>query len=221
MNIQTIHNFGLVDEKGDAFEFTVDSRERGSCRLVAVLQTERGPRRTEVANVPRPQWNAVAAAAVKELVSEMGENERGKKAPTLHVGVNRISPLVGRELGVLLIALMEEGAIERMDALLHSWRELAREERWWLYAKAAAPGQLTGSGWRRALFHAFSETPETRVVPSVQTRKQKLWESQEPLLSEVGNVSDPPPRTQAQAAKVRRSKCKTAQTPDDGQMRFF
>mgnify|MGYP002382947642 CR=1 FL=1 len=32
----------------------------------------------------------------------------------------------------LLIALMEEGAAARVDALLRARRELAREERWWL-----------------------------------------------------------------------------------------
>jgi hypothetical protein len=221
MNTQTIHNFGLVDEKGDAFEFTIDPAEHGSCRLVAVLQTERGPRRTEVANISSDQWNAVAAAAVKELVAEMGENEREKKTPTLRAGMNRISPLVGRELGVLLIALMEEGAIDRMDALLHAWRELAREERWWLYAKAAAPGQRVGAGWRKALFHALSETSETRVAPPVEAQKKRLWEHQEPLFPEAGNPPEPPLRTQGEAIKTRRSKRKTAQTAADGQMRFF
>jgi hypothetical protein len=222
MSAQPIHNFGLVDEKGDAFEFTVDAVGNGSCRLVAVLQTERGPRRTDVAAISIDQWNAVAAAAVKELAAEMGENEREKKAPTLRRGMNRISPLVGRELGVLLIALMEEGATDRGDALLHAWRELAREERWWLYAKAAAPGQRVGAGWRKALFHALSETSETRVAPPVEAQKKKLWEHQEPLFSEAAAASsEPSPRIQVHVTKARRSKRKTAQVPDDGQMRFF
>src|SRR6266480_1161939 len=172
MSGQAIHNFGLVDEKGDAFEFTIDAVTNGSCRLVAVLQTERGPRRSEVAAISTTEWNAVAGTAVRELAAEMGENEREKEAPTFRPGINRISPLVGRELGVLLIALMEEGATDRMDALLHAWRELAREERWWLYAKAAAPGQRVGAGWRKALFHALSETSETRVAPPAEAQKK-------------------------------------------------
>lgn len=221
MNTQTIHNFGLVDETGDAFEFIIDSRGQGDCRLVAVLQTERGPRRTEVAQIPCAHWNVVSAAAVKELIAEMGENEREKKAPSLHAGVNRISPLVGRELGVLLIALMEEGATDRLDSLLHSWRELAREERWWLYAKAAAPGQRTGAGWRKALFHALSETPETRVAPPEEAQKKHLWEHQAPLLTEVAQPAESTTPTRGQATKSRRTNRKTAQTPDDGQMRFL
>jgi hypothetical protein len=173
MSTQPIHDFGLVDEKGDAFEFIINVDDR-SCRLVAVLQTERGPRRTEVAAVSIKQWNAVAIAAVRELAAEMGETEREKRSPSLRPGLNRISPLVGRELGVLLISLMEDGAAERVDALLHAWRELAREERWWLYSKAAAPGQRVGVGWRKALFHALSETSDTRVAPLDEEQKKNF-----------------------------------------------
>ena len=172
MTTRQIHDFGRVDEKGDAFEFVVEPPDAGTCVLVAVVQTERGPRRTEIASVPALVWSAVASAAVRELSSEMGEDEREKRSPTLRVGFNRISPLVGRELGVLLIALMEEGAADRVDALLHAWRELAREERWWLYSKAAAPGQQRGTGWRRALFHALSETSETRAAPTAEAQKK-------------------------------------------------
>ncbi len=169
---RAIHDFGVVDEKSDAFEFTEDPIGNEDCRLVAVLQTERGPRRTEVAAVPSSQWNVVSAAAVRELAAEMGDTEREKKTPTFRSGVNRISPLVGRELGVLLIALMEDGAADRADTLLRSWRELAREERWWLYAKAAAPGQRVGCGWRRALYHALSEASMGHVAPPAEAQKK-------------------------------------------------
>jgi hypothetical protein len=173
MNQPAIHDFGLVDDKGDAFEFTIESAGEGLCRLVAVVQTERGPRRTEVAAIPASIWRTCAVTAVRELASEMGEAERDKKKPpTLQPGLNRLSPLVGRELGVLLMALMEEGAVERADALLSAWRELAREERWWLYSKAAAPGQRPGAGWRRALFHALSETSDTRSAPADEAQKK-------------------------------------------------
>ena len=172
MKTTQIHDFGLVDDKGDSFEFVIEPADKGSCSLVAVLQTERGPRRTEVAAVPAALWSTVAIAAVRELAAEMGEGEREKKLPTFRAGLNRLSPLVGRELGVLLIALMEEGAPARVDALLHAWRELAREERWWLYSKAASPGQRPGAGWRRALFHALSETSETRSAPAGEAQKK-------------------------------------------------
>ncbi len=174
MSPRQVHDFGRVDEKGDAFEFMVAPAPTGACVLVAVVQTERGPRRTEIASVPASVWSAVDSAAIKELSSEMGEDEREKRPPTFRFGINRISPLVGRELGVLLIALMEDGAANRIDALLNAWRELAREERWWLYSKAAAPRQQRGAGWRRALFHALSETSETRAGPTVEAQKKSF-----------------------------------------------
>ena len=126
MSTHQVHDFGRVDEKGDVFEFVIEPA--GKCVLVAVVQTERGPRRTEIAGVPSVIWSAVVSAAVKELSAEMAADERDKNPPTFRAGLNRLSPLVGRELGVLLIVLMEEGAANRVDALLHAWRELAREE---------------------------------------------------------------------------------------------
>ena len=161
-----------------------------SASLVAVVQTSAG--RAVPRSLPCPPDLGIgAAAAVKELVSEMGEDEREKRPPTFQVGLNRFSPLVGRELGVLLIALMEEGAADRVDVLLHAWRELAREERWWLYAKAAAPGQQRGAGWRRALFHALSETSETRARPRRRGSKKKLWEHRQALVEEARAESYP------------------------------
>jgi hypothetical protein len=172
MNTRKVHNFGIVDETGDAFEFSVGCESDDTCYLFAVVQTERGPNRTEVASLSVDQWNVAAAVAVKELVSDMDEDERGKKAPTFQHGVNRLSPLLGRELGVLLITLMEETAADRADAVLLAWRELAREERWWLYSKATGPGQRPGTGWRRALFHALGETFETRTAPAEEAQKK-------------------------------------------------
>lgn len=172
MNSESIHNFGVVDEQGDAFELVIPQDAASACRFVAVLQTERGPRRTEVAEFPVLVWSEISGAVARELATEMAEGERTKKPPTFRTGANRLSPLVGRELGVLLIALMEEGAAAHVDALLRAWRELAREERWWLYAKAAAPGQRAGVGWRRALFHALSETAESRAVPADEAEKK-------------------------------------------------
>ena len=96
-----------------------------------------------MAAVPAAIWEQIAGPSARELIAEMAEDERQKKPPVSRPGINRLSPLIGRELGVLLIALMETGAAERVDAVLHAWRELAREERWWLYSKAAAPGQQT------------------------------------------------------------------------------
>jgi hypothetical protein len=209
MSPRQVHDFGRVDEKGDAFQFVVEPPDAGTCVLVAVVQTERGPRRTEIARVPASMWSAVESAAVKELSSEMGEDEREKKPPTFRIGFNRISPLVGRELGVLLIALMEDGAANRVDALLNAWRELAREERWWLYSKAAAPRQQRGTGWRRALFHALSETTETRVGPTVEAQKKSFGNTKRrrsqkrlPKATNHGSFQAASPRNQSRARRT-------------------
>lgn len=178
-----IHDFGVVAEHGDSFEFHIDGASGERCRLVAVVQTERGPRRTDLADIEGATWRKISARAVRELAQDMGESElTGKKVPTLKTGANRLSSLVGRELALLLWAIQEEGAVEQLEAILHGWRELAREERWWLYAKAAAPGQRSGTGWRRGLFHALSELPESRSAavspekksPSKKTSGQSL-----------------------------------------------
>lgn len=165
------HDFGIVPEHGDSFEFHIDGGAGQHCRLVAVVQTERGPRRTALTDIAGATWRKIGARVVRELAQAMSDNElEGKKPPTLKAGMNRLSPLVGRELTLLLWALEEEGALDQLEAILHGWRELAREERWWLYTKVAAPGQKRGSGWRRALFHALSESPETRNSPLAEKK---------------------------------------------------
>ena len=157
------HDFGLVEPNGDFFEFHYVLGQGAICRLEAVVQTERGPRRQELAAIPTAMWRKVSVRVVRELALGMGETERSRTSPRLKTGTSRLSPLIGRELAVLLWVFMEEGAEAHLEAILHGWRELAREERWWLFAKASAPGQRTDSGWRRALFHALSESVETRA----------------------------------------------------------
>lgn len=171
-NNAELHDFGIIAEHGDSFEFQVDGSAGASCRLVSVVQTERGPRRTELAEISGATWRKVSARAVRELAQDMNADElEGKKAPSIKTGTNRLSPLVGRELALLLWAVAEDGALEQLEAILHGWRELAREERWWLYAKAAAPGQKKGAGWRRALFHALSEASESRAATQLAEKK--------------------------------------------------
>jgi hypothetical protein len=188
------HDFGIVAEHGDSFEFLIDGSAGASCRLVAVVQTERGPRRTELAEISGATWRKLSARTVRELAQDMNADElEGKKAPSLKTGTNRLSPLVGRELALLLWALQEDGAPDQIEAILHGWRELAREERWWLYAKAAAHGQQTGTGWRRALFHALSESTESRAAPPAEKKSPKRTSSPRSSASSRLKVTPPPP----------------------------
>ena len=189
------HDFGIVAEHGDSFEFSIDGSAGASCRLVSIVQTERGPRRTELAEVSGTTWRKISARAVRDLAQDMNADElEGKKTPILKTGTNRLSPLVGRELALLLWALQEDGASDHIEAILHGWRELAREERWWLYAKAAAHGQQTGTGWRRALFHALSESTESRAAPPPAEKKSpKRTNSPRASASSRLKASPPPP----------------------------
>lgn len=171
MNEITVHDFGVVDPNGDFFELFLETGRAGQSRLEEVTQTERGPRRVVLAAIPVKTWTTISERAVRELREGMGETEREKKIPTLKKGTNRLSPLIGRELAVLFLALTEAGGDGQAEAILHGWRELAREERWWLFAKAAAPGQRTGAGWRLALFHALAETTDSRAAEA-ETKKK-------------------------------------------------
>lgn len=195
----TPHDFGQLAEHGDSFEFSIDLAAGNTCRLIEVVQTERGPRRTDLAEIPSATWRKISVRVVRELSEGMSEAERAKAAPKLKTGVNRLSPLIGRELAVLLWALQEDPAYDQLEAILHAWRELAREERWWLYAKAAAPGQRTGIGWRRALFHALSEAGDSRAE-SVAAEKKSLRKSPPVRSSKPSRVE----KSNAEQRKVQR-----------------
>ncbi len=216
------HDFGLIAEHGDSYEFHIDPAPEGLCRLVEVVQTERGPRRSERVTVGGTVWKSIDQRVIRVLAQDMANAERpGKKSPRLIAGLNRLTPLIGRELALLLWALEEEGGAEHKEAILHSWRELAREERWWLYAKAAAPGQRKGAGWRRALFHALAEitdsrfqfqTGETEKTPDTTCRTtQAEYPSvpSEPALAEQSpaqaDAPEPPPQQEPLAEPREKS----------------
>lgn len=157
--------FGLVDPEAEHGLFSIDTGAGGTCRLTLVAHTERGYPRRELAAIPGAIWRAIASAAQKELLRGMVPEEQGPKPPTLKTGDNALSPLIARELAVLLWSLMEDGEGTHTDALLAGWRQLAREERWWLYARASNPAQCRGHGWRRALYYALTDPADTRTAP--------------------------------------------------------
>jgi hypothetical protein len=157
--------FGIVDLDGEHGVLTIESGAGASCRLTLVSRTERGYPRHELAVIPLATWRQLATAVQKELLRGMDPEETGPKAPAFRPGDQALSPLVTRELSVLLWSLMEDGEGTHMDALLAGWRQLAREERWWLYARASNPSQKRGSGWRRALYYALTDPADTRTAP--------------------------------------------------------
>lgn len=162
---QDIPAFGIVDHDGEHGILSIETGPGASCRLTLVSRTERGYPRHELAVVPLATWRQLATAVQKELVRGMDTEETGSKAPVFRSGDQALSPLVTRELSVLLWSLMEDGEGTHVDALLAGWRQLAREERWWLYARASNPTQRQGRGWRRALYYALTDPADTRTAP--------------------------------------------------------
>jgi hypothetical protein len=157
--------FGVVDFDGEHGLLTIETGAGAMCRLMLLARTERGYPRRELAVIPSATWREIAAAVQRELLRGLDPEEIGTRPPSLRAGDNALSPLVLRELAVLFWSLMEDGEGTHIDALLAGWRQLAREERWWLYARASSPAQRQGKGWRRALYFALADPDDTRNAP--------------------------------------------------------
>jgi hypothetical protein len=159
-------SFGSVDLDAEHGVLHID-QSSGVCRLTLLARTERGFPRRELAVIPIEVWNHISATVKNELLRGMDPAELAETVspPTLRSGHNAVSPLIARELAVLLWSLMEDEERTHTDSLLAGWRQLAREERWWLYARASNPSQREGHGWRRALFFALTDPADTRTSP--------------------------------------------------------
>jgi len=157
--------FGLLDLDAEHGLLYLDTAHGTTCRLTLVARTERGYPRRGLATIPGVVWKRIAPVVQKELVRGMDPAEQGPKPPFLRHGDNALSPLILREVAVLFWSLMEDGEGTHIDALLNGWRQLAREERWWLYARASNPSQRQGQGWRRALYFALTDPADTRTAP--------------------------------------------------------
>ena len=157
--------FGVVDLSAEHGLLYLDTAHGTICRLTLVARTERGYPRRELAAIPGVVWKRIAPVVQKELLRGMDPAEQGPKPPFLRHGDNALSPLILREVAVLFWSLMEDGEGTHIDALLNGWRQLAREERWWLYARASNPSQRQGQGWRRALYFALTDPADTRTAP--------------------------------------------------------
>jgi hypothetical protein len=156
--------FGDVDMNAEHGIFVIDTGRGRSCRLTLIGHTERGFPRRELASIPGKVWKEIAAAVQNELVRGMEGRGETKNRPRLVAGENALSPLLVRELSVLLWALMGDEEGTHTDALLAGWKQLACEERWWLYARASSPTQKHGQGWRHALFFALNDSSDTRTM---------------------------------------------------------
>lgn len=179
--------FGVVDLQAEHGLLCLDTAHGTTCRLTLVARTERGYPRRELGTIPGAVWKQIGPAVQKELLRGMDPAEQGPKPPFLRHGDNALSPLILREVAVLFWSLMEDGEGTHIDALLNGWRQLAREERWWLYARASNPTQRQGQGWRRALYFALTDPADTRTAPRLleimeaATAQKKTWPSPSPV----------------------------------------
>jgi len=194
--------FGNVDFDSEHGIFHINNGDSGICRLTLIGRTERGFPRLELANLPGSCWEQIAHPVQNELTRELGVAERGSSKPKLVIGDNGLSPLVTRELAVLLWALMEDENGTHTDALITGWRQLAREERWWLYARASGPAQKLGQGWRRALFFALTDPADTRTAPRLHEIMEAASDlKKNPRRQQIGSSkaqkeNDPQPKVQ-------------------------
>ena len=197
-----------------------------NCRLTLLARTERGYPRRELAAVTGAIWREVHASVLRELLRDMGPEEQGGKPPAFKPGENALSPLIVRELAVLLWALMEDGEGTHTHALLAGWRQLAREERWWLYARASNPKQRQGDGWRRALYFALTDPADTRTAPRMldimeaAAAQKKTWGPMRPVSYQESVRKERRDKAQREKAAARKTGLQPlkAAKPMDGKL---
>jgi hypothetical protein len=132
-----------------------EDRSSDAVTLTSVAITRRGPIEHEVCRLSWKRWYRIGERAINVLTTQSSDEDEDKFIELDSCAYFGLMP--GREIAVLLWALLEDRNEEVQEAILLSWRELAREERWWLYRKCAMPGQAQGRGWRRALLYALTD----------------------------------------------------------------
>lgn len=202
---EELPSFGSVNQDREHGILTVESGS-GTCRLTLLERNERGFPRRELAYLPSAVWREVATDAQRELLRGMDELEKGAREAKFHTGDQALSPLVLRELAILFWALMEDVEGVHTELLLAGWRQLAREERWWLYSRASNPSQAQGRGWRRALFFALAEPGDMRSAP-------RLLEIVESAAAQKKTPSTKPVNYRKGLRKFQKSPEKSAKKP--------
>jgi hypothetical protein len=115
------------------------------------------PRHEERVILPRAVWSGIAEIARHEFNNRL----KAARIPAgrWHAGTNLVERLLGKELCVLAWAA-ETANADQIPVICSKWAALRPEERWWLFSMTVAEAGLpedTQRGWRRALFHAFSD----------------------------------------------------------------
>lgn len=173
-------DFGASEEYGShVFRVEIPASRNEPVRIIedyGYRGLEGGiPRDEDRVILPRPAWSGIADTARREF------NDRLKAAKILtgrwHTGTNLVDRLLGKELCVLAWAA-ETANAEQLPVICSKWAALRPEERWWLFSMTVAEAGLpedTQRGWRRALFHAFSDGERSRA-PKRRPRPQEPGE---------------------------------------------
>lgn len=182
--------FGSVDPNEDHFIFVQTSPSREQCQLYFVRFTPRGHDRSLVNKIDAGIWKSLAVQVAEELARGMDKEEKNGQPLKFINGENALSQLPGRELAVLIWALNEDDGGSYSQEICQGWKSLAREERWWLYAKASSPGQAKGLGWRRALYFALGGPPTKPYSGIKKKNKEKRSQQRQLSLLDLINKQD-------------------------------
>ena len=170
--------FGVPHEM-DPHHFTVDIPAARTEPVVIAeefgLQGGTGGRPDSVVRcrLPRAAWGAIAEEAKRVLNERLKE----KKIATSRwsSGVNKIERLLGRELCLLAWAV-ESAPADAIPSAVRSWVALRPDERWWLFAMAAATTGEAGDadvGWRKAIRIALTENPTGEEQAPTRAKRAK------------------------------------------------
>ena len=100
-----VNDFGVVDPLDDYYELRWGNRQgRQVLSYGDRADRARAAQDEILLRFQQLCGERVSERVVRELAEGMGDTERSKKAPILKRGVNRMSPLIGRELATLFWA---------------------------------------------------------------------------------------------------------------------
>lgn len=138
--------------------FRIDVEAGSHVVLRHVVVERKGPMERIIGQMPIRQWKRVAERALSILAEQATQDDEDGIVQQGEQTLLAVMP--GREMAVLFWALIEDEKQSCQEAIFHGWRELAREERWWLYRKCSMPGQGRAQGWRRALYYALGDVSD-------------------------------------------------------------
>ena len=169
-----LHDFGIVAEHGDSFEFLIDGSGRWPVAVWSPwCKPSAGHAAHELAEISGATWRKISARAVRELAAG---HERQRTGRQEEPQASRPAPTVSARWSAANWPCCC-GPCRKRARRTKSKPSCTAGANW--RAKSAGgstPKPLptaskAGSGWRRALFHALSESTESRAAPPPAEKK--------------------------------------------------